>query len=210
MSFGELFSGDIHVAISEYTPPASQALLPAWRGHRGQMKFAALRVRQGHAAILHELAHVYEPNQARFLAEGFAVYLEEKIGNIEAYPTYGMAIEERLRSAGSSALASVQLDIFDGVSVGKGVPLGSGVKLETAIPDRAQRAAYSYLVSGSFVKFLIQNYGVDQFRALYKLTPLMPGASLPEDRGRYHRIFSKPLLDLQTEWLKWLKHGVQA
>src|SRR3954463_5650135 len=65
MSFGELFSGDIHVAISEYTPPASQALLPAWRGHRGQMKFAALRVRQGRAAILHELAHVYEPNQAR-------------------------------------------------------------------------------------------------------------------------------------------------
>jgi hypothetical protein len=210
MSFGDLFSGDIHVTIFEYMPPASQALLPAWRGCRGQMKFAALRVRQGRAAILHELVHVYEPNQVRFLAEGFAVYLEETIGNIDVYPTFGAAIEARLKSTHSSALASVKLDVFERVSVGRGLSLGNSIELQTAIPVTAERAAYSYLVSGSFVKFLIAVHGVDKFKALYELTPLTPGVSMPVVHDRYERVFSKPLSELQAEWLRWLENFPRA
>jgi hypothetical protein len=206
MSFVDLFSGDVHVTISEYTPPASQALLPAWRGCRGKMKFAALRVRQGRAAILHELVHVYEPNQVRFLAEGFAVYLEEKIGNIDVYPTFGTAIDARLKSAHSSTLASVKLNVFDHVSVGMGSSLGNSVELETAIPISAKRGAFSYLVSGSFVKFLIEAYGVNKFKALYRLTPLTPRMSVPGNHARYEEVFAKPLSELQAEWLRWLQN----
>src|SRR5437588_2228301 len=124
MGFDGLFSGNFYVRVSEYMPPASRALLPAWMGQRGQMKFAALRVKQGRAAILHELVHVYEPNQVRFLAEGFAVYLEESIGNINVFPTLGSSIQARLRSASSLALASVRFHVFDKVSVGGGTSLG--------------------------------------------------------------------------------------
>jgi hypothetical protein len=206
----DLFSGDIHVTVCEYAPPASQALLPAWRGHRGQMKFAALRVRQGRAAILHELVHVYEPNQVRFLAEGFAVYLEEKIGNIDVYPTFGSSIEERLNSTHSSELPSLKLDIFDGVSVGGGLSLGDSVELETQIPIAAERGAYSYLVSGSFVKFLICAYGMEKFMLFYELTPLVPGASRLGDPNRYEWVFRTSLTELQAEWLRWRQNVLRA
>jgi len=209
-SLVELFSGEIHVTVCECVSPASMALLPAWRGHRGQMKFAASRVRQGRAAILHELVHVYEPNQVRFLAEGFAVYLEEKFGNIDVYPTFGSAIEERLNGTHSLALAYLKLNVFDGVSVGRGMPLGDSIELETMIPVAAQRGAYSYLVSGSFVKFLISAYGMDKFMALYKLTPLLPGVSKPGDPNRYEWVFRTSLAELQAEWLRWLQNALRA
>jgi len=204
-NFVALFTADIHVEVLEYTPPTSEALLPAWRGRRGWMKFAALRARQGRAAILHELTHVYAPNQVRFLAEGYAVYLEEKLGNIHAYPTLGTPIEERLGCANRSASQLVKLDVFDRVSIGMGLSLGDSVELKPAIPIPAERGAFSYLVSGSFVKFLIDIYGLKKFKDLFELTPLTPGASPQADPDRYERVFGKPLTGLQTEWLGWLE-----
>lgn len=204
-NFSQSFSGNIHVEVSEYTPPVSQALIPAWKGCRGRMKFAALRARQGNAAILHELAHVYAPNQVRFLAEGYAVYLEEKIGNINAYPTFGSSIEARLRDTSLSALGLVKLDDFDRVPVGTGVWLGDNVGLNASIPATSERRAYSYLVSASFVKFVVDSYGLDKFHALYELTPLTPAASTQADSGRYKNVFGKFLSALQIEWLGWLE-----
>src|SRR5687767_1764421 len=45
----------------------SMALIPAWRGERGQMIFGAKRVDAGEAATVHEMIHVYAPNANRFL-----------------------------------------------------------------------------------------------------------------------------------------------
>src|SRR5437763_17168244 len=95
MGFDDLFSGNFYVRASEYMPHASRALLPAWMGQRGQMKFAPSRVKEGRAAILHELVHVYEPKQARFLAEGIPVYPEESSGNINVLTTLSSSIQAR-------------------------------------------------------------------------------------------------------------------
>jgi hypothetical protein len=205
LGFSDTFAGDIHVQVYDYTPPASQALLPAWNGHRGRMKFAALRVRQGRAAVVHELVHVYAPNQVRFLAEGLSVYLEEMIGNIEAYPTFGTSIVDRLRTVNSAILDTVDLRCFDQVSVGGGLPLGNAVKLEAVLIDPSKRGTFAYLVAGSFVKFVLQLYGADQFRALYELTPLTPLLCKPAAVNRYETIFAKPVGQLQREWLDWLR-----
>jgi hypothetical protein len=202
----------IAVKVFEYTPPVSTALLPAWNGHRGLMIFAALRVRQRRAAVVHELAHVYAPNQARFLAEGFAVYLEEKVGNINAYPTCGLSIEQRLNKVdhiGPSALGAVNLEVFDRVSVGNGKSLGDSVGLELQLPSSPHRAAYSYLVAGSFVKFLIETYSLNKFRALYETTPLTPGRCTTTYPGRYKSSVGSDLARLQDEWRTWLRAELQ-
>jgi hypothetical protein len=203
--FAEPFSGAISIDVSDYTPPVSQALLPAWHGRRGYIKFAALRIRQNRAAILHELVHVHAPNQVRFLAEGLAVHLEETIGNIDAYPTLGAPAETRIGRYGRSVRNAVQLEAFDQVSLGMGLSLGDSVALETAIPDRTERGAYAYLISGTFVKFLAAAYGLRKLKLLYDQTPLTPGECRPSDPQRYAAVFGKMLPALQSEWLEWLE-----
>jgi hypothetical protein len=202
--FATPFTGDIDVHVFDYAPPVSMALIPSWQGHRGDIKFAAVRVKGKVAAVLHELTHVHAPNQARYLAEGFAVYLEEAIGSIGVYPTVGQSSEcAMLRDP--SAISSVHLDVFDKVSLGNGAELGAQVGLEKPIPNNPDREAYSYLVSGSFVKFLIRRSGLKKFKTLYDTTPMTPGVVTPIDLNRYEPIFGKSLAGLQTEWLPWLK-----
>jgi hypothetical protein len=194
-----------------YVPPASEALLPAWEGNRGHMKFAASRLKDGKAAILHELAHVHAPNQVRFLSEGYSTYLEEMIGNIGAYPTLGRLMAEQMKVLHKlypRALEAVKLETFDRVSTQRGFLLQNNVGLEMAIPDGddkgRNRGDYSYLVSGSFVKYLIHAYGLEKFRGLYELSPLTPGVATPADPGRYYKAYGKSLLDFEKEWRNWL------
>jgi hypothetical protein len=201
-NFTQLFSGNIRVEVFHYMPPVSEGLLPGWEGNRGYLKFAALRAKDGTAAITHELTHVHAPNQVRFLAEGFAVYVEEMIGNIDVYPTFGDSIEGLVKN--HAALNSVRLDLFDAVSTQRGHLLGDNVGLQSAISDARDRQNYSYLVSGSFVKFLVESYGLIKFKAFYNLTPLTPGVATAADPNRYSGVFGKSLTALETEWRSWL------
>ena len=213
-NFIPLFTGNIDVEVSS-GQPFSEALLFAWEGRRGHMYFPVDRAKDGKAAILHELAHVHAPNQVRFLAEGYSAYLEEKMGNIKAFPTRGLhsecsiaALDER-----KSALRAVSLVRFDGLSTEKtetGAFLGDHMGLEEAfLPKSAfmdnQRRNYAYVVSASFVKFLIERHGEDKFKALYQQTPLTPHVATRADPVRYQQTFSGKLLtELQSDWLRWL------
>jgi hypothetical protein len=201
--FANLFGGNIRVNVHD-GPPTSEALLPAWEGHRGRMIFPARRARDGKAAIVHELAHVHAPNQVRFLAEGYSIYLEEMIGNIEAYPTLGHSIERGVTAFRNPALAAVKLDRFDGVSTQRGHQLGDNVALNTVIRDQEGRRRFAYLVAGSFVKYLINVYGLYKFKALYELSPLTPGVATAAHPVRYRRLYGKSVTGLQTEWRQWL------
>ena len=203
------FTGAIEVHVFDYTPPVSMSLVPSWHGHRGHMKFSAARVKGKIAAILHELTHVHAPNQVRFLAEGFAVYLEETIGNIRVYPTVGKSSEGAMLRE-PAAISAVNLEVFDQVSLGSGEELGKQVGLDAAISNEVAREAYSYLVSATFVKYLISHYGLKKFKELYETTPLMPKMVTPIDVNRYDLLFGKSLAKLQEEWLPWLKARQRA
>jgi hypothetical protein len=199
-----LFAGNINVHVYDYSPPTAESLLPAWEGHRGQMKFAASRAKDGTANFVHELCHVHAPNEVRFLTEGYSTYLEEMLGNIEAFPTFGDSIENAIKKFGNSPLAVVELDRFDGIATQRHHEIGDNVGLETVIPDRRDRVNYTYLISGSFVKYLINAYGLYKFKKLYELSPLTPGVATVADPARYQAIFGKSLTELQADWLNWL------
>ena len=160
----------------------SKSLVPAWSGRRGYMEFPTWRVASRKAAIMHELVHVFFPNGNRFLAEGFAVHLQDFIGGNPAFPNFGKPLHrnviERLLemtspNSSEDPLGLRQIHLAELAWIGTPCPLTLRVAGEVYGEDQRGQA-FVYPVAGSFVQFLIEAYGMEKFRALYAQTPLVP------------------------------------
>jgi hypothetical protein len=149
----------------------SRALVPAYLGNRGFIEMPLRGVRNRDGALLHEIVHVYAPNENRFLAEGFAVYLHQKLAANPAFPNYGKPLHAEAQRH-VDAIAS--LAELNGVRTPK--RLGGSLGEEAA-----------YLLAGSFVGFLIEQYGLGAFRKLY-------------EGGSYETTYGKSLDELEKEW----------
>lgn len=158
----------IHVSASY---KISRALVPGHAGNRGLIEMPLRRVRERNSALLHEIVHVYAPADNRFLAEGLAVWLQATLGGNRAFPDFG----EDLRSLAARNLRAVaSLDALDAVRT----PQPLGVVVDEKI---------AYALGGTFVGFLIERYGLERFRNLYR-------------DGDYARALGKPLAVLEQEW----------
>jgi hypothetical protein len=185
--WGPTFAGPYAVSIEDSRGP-SMALVPAWQGERGHMLFRSRTVRQGRAAAIHEVVHVFAPNANRFLAEGLAVYAHEHLGGAASYPNFGKDLH--LLAAGHADDAELQaLDR---------IPTPGRVEL-----DNLDGAA-SYMVAGSFVRYLIETRGMEKFRALYALTPMVPHERIPSDPARWETVYGRPLSALAAAWKDFL------
>jgi hypothetical protein len=140
-------------------------------GVRGFVEMPLGVVRAQRSALLHEIVHVYAPNTSRFLAEGLAVYLQDTLGGNPAFPNFGkdLRLLTRDRLSGTTSLE----------------PL-AGVKtprpLRTVMHEQS-----AYILAGSFVAFLIENYGLAMFRHAYEV-------------GSYDSVYGKSLATLEKEW----------
>jgi hypothetical protein len=154
----------------------SRALVPAYRGNRGFLEMPTRRVRNRDGALLHEIVHIYAPNDNRFLAEGLAVYLHDKLAGNAAFPNFAKPLGglARARLAGVDSL-----EILNGVRTPK--------PLATVMDERD-----AYILAGSFVGFLIEMYGLPEFKRLY-------------ESGNYESAYGKPLQVLEQEWRAALK-----
>jgi hypothetical protein len=169
---------NIQVYLYDFTPPVATSMDFAWNGALGIVKYPVRRINEGKSVYAHELAHIHSPNNVRYLAEGLAVFLEEIVGNINGMPTFGKTLEFRLRTyLATYPMLSLALDLakFDQLDVGSTNSGDNMARAEfglaNAIPDNIDRAFATYTVSASFVKFLIQTYGIIKFKGLYDLTP---------------------------------------
>lgn len=149
----------------------SRSLVPGHFGNRGLMEMPLRRVRDNTGALLHEIVHIYAPNNNRFLAEGLAVYLHTKLAANHAFPNFG----EDLRRLAARSLSGVKsLETLNNVRTPR--PLSSVMDEETA-----------YTLAGSFVGFLIESYGLAMFRSLY-------------ETENYEKAYDKSLDTLEKEW----------
>ena len=163
----------------------SKALIPSWRGKRGLMLFPVRRVQQDRAATIHELVHVYAPNQNRFLAEGLAVHLHHTLGGKPAFPNFGKNLHRAARP-----FADINLTALDAIATPR------RLRLSRRIPERE-----AYIIAGSFTQFLIDRYGLAKYRRLYELTPLRPRVQgFGGEPRRYDAIYGKSLDQLADEW----------
>jgi hypothetical protein len=186
----------------------SRALVPAWEGRRGRIEFPAWRVSTGKAAIVHELTHVYFPNGNRFLAEGFAIYLQAELGGNLAFPNFGRPLHDLARdhlqemapgflSDGVAALTDSLLAELDAIPTPNPLALKAAVRCYDSEP-RVQAAIYA--IAGSFVQFLIEAHGLVKFRALYLDTPLFAGRLEAGRPTRWMRVYDHSLAALEAEW----------
>jgi hypothetical protein len=168
--WGATWKVAIRIHVSS-TYRITRALVPAHFGNRGFLEMPLRRVRDNSAALLHEIVHIYAPNDNRFLAEGLAVYLHARLAGNHAFPNFG----ESLRPAAARSLSGVlSLEALNAVRTPR--PLSTVMNEETA-----------YILAGSFVGYLIEKYGLAEFRRLY-------------ETGNYQSVYGKPLASLESEW----------
>jgi hypothetical protein len=186
----------------------SKALFPAWSGRLGHMEFPTRRVGARTAAIAHELTHVFFPNGNRFLAEGLAVYIQAEIGGNPAFPNFGRPLHElagerlqdmipELSHRSWEGLDKVHLDKLDEIPTPNPLVLEVGNNFYGEEP-RGQGSIYP--IAGSFIQFLIETKGLDKFRDLYSLTPLVPLSLNAGLTDRWRGVYDAPLGELAQEW----------
>jgi hypothetical protein len=157
----------IHVSSSYRI---ARSLVPN-QGNPGYIEMPLGRVRDNRGALLHEIVHNYAPNGNRFLQEGLAVYLQDRMGGNPAFPNFG----ENLHVLAHDRLSSVSsLENLNNVRFPQ--------PLSTVMPERT-----AYILAGSFVGFLIEEYSLPQFRTLY-------------ETGSYDKVYQKSLRILEKEW----------
>jgi hypothetical protein len=174
----------------------AQALRPQWTGKTGHMEFPAFRVATGEADVLHELVHVYFPNANRMLAEGLAVHLQQDIGANPSYPNFG---EDLHRLARRELEATLKLKLRD-VHLDTLAQITTPSRLMCRIGRSTVDGAWPYILAGSFVRFLIEGYGLDKFHDLYLRTPLVPLQRNEGSPGRWREIYGFSLADLELQW----------
>lgn len=181
--WGPTYTGSFTINIEDSRGP-SMALIPGWRGQRGTMLFRTGTTRDGRSAITHEVVHVFAPNANRFLAEGFAVYAHEHLGEQAAYPNFG----EDLHEAAKEYADQADFQAMDGMATPR--------RLRTDELNGKE----AYIVAGSFVRFLVENHGLEKFRRLYAMTPMIPRDRNSGDSARWEQVYGKTLDGLATDW----------
>jgi hypothetical protein len=186
----------------------SKSLVPAWSGRAGYMEFPTWRVASRKAAIMHELVHVFFPSGNRFLAEGFAVYLQDCIGGNPAFPNFGKPLHrnvcERLleitphnSSEDPLGLGQIHLAELDLIPTPNPLTLRVGAEL---YGEDQRGQAFVYPIAGSFVQFLLETLGVERFRSLYAQTQLLPLVLNAGSLDRWSDVYCMTLADLENEW----------
>jgi hypothetical protein len=187
---------DLRVYVSNRFDHGS-ALLPAIIGQRGRIEFPESRVASGTADMTHELVHVLFPNGNRMLAEGLAVYLQQKIGVNPAFPNFGKdldrAVHDLLPSLGPHGLDKIDLSAFDAIPTPN--------DLAVTIGDVPCGDDTTYVIAGSFVQFLIEHFGgADKFYKLYMQTRLVPFGWNVGDAGRWVSFYGQSLDKIAARW----------
>src|SRR5262249_2005541 len=159
------------------------------------MEFPAARVAKGEANIAHELGHVYFPNGDRMLAEAVGVYLQDEHGVNPGFPNYREKVHEMMGCRCSPANRA-KIDLA-GLAQ-RSTPGKISVQFD-GIPAWALEG-WAYIVSASFVRYIIETYGLEKFRALYMETPFRPGRRVAGQSGRWSDAYKLSLSDLEKNW----------
>lgn len=181
--WGGDFAGPYRIEIED-SRGTSMALIPAWRGDRGQVIFRMRTIRLQRTPITHEIVHAIAPNANRFLAEGLASHAHDTLGGEPAFPNFGNDLHTRAKPF----VAEADMQALERLATPKRLQL-PGLDAQGA-----------YLVAGSFVRFLIEAHGMEKFRDLYARTPLIVKGRNAGATGRWVEVYGMPFSALVTDW----------
>ena len=107
-----------------------------------------------------------------------------RCGSNATYPNFG----DDLHKAAARNAADANLGVLAGL----------------ATPKRLQNDQFdakpAYILAGSFVRFLIESHGMQKFRELYALTPLVSRQRNPGARSRWQAVYGIGFDALAAAW----------
>jgi hypothetical protein len=142
----------------------------------------------------HELTHVLAGrlgDPPAMLNEGLAVYVSESMGAdaLKQLSSPGLKLDDAVAAHRRQGQFILLDELFTFTDIG---------------PD-SSRPTISYPEAGSFVKFLISNYGLEKFRQAYKsLENSDSAATIRKNRETFRTIYGKFPADMEQGWLATL------
>lgn len=189
------YDGDYRVDIST-RHITSRALIHVWAGNRGFVEFPTRNIKRQNAAIVHEVTHIIAPNYNRFLAEGLAVYTQERFQKNNAPPILSKDLHQ-----GTAQQDVISLD--DLIRETKDTFYYWSKAMSTTPENRN-----AYFHAGSLVKFLLENeyFGkeekakLEKFKRLYELANEgIHGAKI------FDVVYGIPMKEVEKMWRSYLK-----
>ena len=141
---------------------------------RGTVSLLLSHIRENRAPIIHEVTHAITTHENNsFFSEGLAVYFQERFGDNQGFPNFSVPLNVLMRRDKNRFIPITRLindnEIFSQV-------------------DTEQREI-AYLTAGSFISFLVEQYGGK------KLAELNNSMALS-----YKKVYGKDINQLEAEW----------
>jgi hypothetical protein len=126
---------------------------------------------------VHEMTHLLTPQHSDWVFEGLAVYLNDRWGGEGGFPNFGKDVDP---------LARYYLDRADIL-----VHIGDETYYPTRADLRTSVGEGFYILSGSFVKYLVEKTGIEKFMQIYNAPNMQEGLKTATQ---------KTLEEWKTEW----------
>ena len=138
--------------------------------------------------LVHEIGHLVACPSflgSSLLNEGLAVHLHSKFAEYRSRRTGKIVdLHKTVAQAFMPQRGLVPLSVL----IHDNLAFGNYLKGREAAMGRSQ----AYIQAGSFVKFLVDTYGISKFMQAYRKAP-------------FEMVYNKPLAELEKEWVTFLK-----
>ncbi len=145
-----------------------------------------------HLPITHEITHALAPNQtSRSLREGLAELMQSEFNSENALflgdePVH-QVVKDYFRTSNMEAYAPILKSIGNKMA-----------EIDISSRDDIKKRAMFYNLSHSFVKYLVDEYGISKFMLLYNAKDL---------NLAYREIYNKKYQLVIEEWLKFIEES---
>jgi len=171
--------------IRVYLKPGEGISTTIPHGNKAVDLFFALPIKGIEAPLVHETTHILVDSPHPVLREGLATAMEQKLGTLRTHPTYGLSTEEWMAALSCS---------------GRLAPMGELERLDWR-GGSWETNLIAYNQSGSFLAYLIRQYGLEQIVRILKWTQKKGWMDLERISQTW---FKASLKELEARWLESL------
>jgi hypothetical protein len=144
----------------------------------GVVSMPLSHIRDRSAAVIHEITHtVASHGDNSFFSEGLAVYFQDRFGHDAGFPNYSVPLDDLVRDYQGKLKGITELmddnEIFSRVGT--------------------EERRIAYLEAGSFIRFLVAEYGEEKLIALNDSRFL-----------DYEKVYGKKTDALESEWRNYV------
>ena len=190
--WGKTYDGKFHVSTAKDVL-ANMAQKYVAVGQFGRLHFDSDLVNGRSESVISQIVSVYAPNENRFLEKGLTVYAQERFG---VNKPINLGLDLHVAAKRMISLYSISLGQLEALNF----------RIRKLVKGKRWGSSNAMIVVGSFVRYLIERFGMEKFRALYALTPMRPGENsgggTPE---RWKQVYGLTLDELEDEWQRHIK-----